>query len=90
MDRVTAMRVFADVAASGAEVVVGRSEARARLKRFVRLMPQLLAQQVGQTADHLIADRMTITVIDLFKMVNVQHHHTQLFASTFSTLQFVG
>jgi len=34
-----------DVAASGAEVVVGRSEARARLKRFVRLMPQLLAQQ---------------------------------------------
>lgn len=31
--------------ASGARVVVGRSEARARLGRFVRLMPQLLAQQ---------------------------------------------
>lgn len=31
--------------AAGAEVVVGRNEARARLKRFVRLMPQLLAQQ---------------------------------------------
>ena len=31
--------------AAGTQVVVGRSEARARLKRFVRLMPQLLAQQ---------------------------------------------
>lgn len=31
--------------AAGAEIVVGRSEARARLQRFVRLMPQLLAQQ---------------------------------------------
>ncbi|HEU4773489.1 MAG TPA: cell division protein FtsQ/DivIB, partial [Lysobacter sp.] len=31
---------------NGAQVVVGRSEARARLGRFVRLMPQLLAQQV--------------------------------------------
>ena len=30
---------------NGAQVVVGRSEARARLARFVRLMPQLLAQQ---------------------------------------------
>jgi len=28
------------------EVVVGRSEARARLSRFVRLMPQLLTQQL--------------------------------------------
>lgn len=32
--------------ANGAEVVVGRNEARARIGRFVRLMPQLLAQQV--------------------------------------------
>ena len=32
------------------EVVVGRSEARARLGRFVRLMPQLLAQQTRQLA----------------------------------------
>ncbi|MEG3184070.1 cell division protein FtsQ/DivIB [Novilysobacter erysipheiresistens] len=31
---------------NGAQVLVGRSEARARLGRFVRLMPQLLAQQV--------------------------------------------
>lgn len=31
---------------NGAEVVVGRSAARARMGRFVRLMPQLLAQQV--------------------------------------------
>ncbi len=31
--------------ASGAQVVVGRSEARARLGRFARLMPQLLTQQ---------------------------------------------
>ncbi len=31
---------------SGAQVVVGRNEARARIGRFVRLMPQLLAQQV--------------------------------------------
>ena len=31
---------------NGAEVVVGRNEARARIGRFVRLMPQLLAQQV--------------------------------------------
>ena len=30
---------------NGAQIVVGRSEARARLGRFVRLMPQLLAQQ---------------------------------------------
>jgi cell division protein FtsQ len=30
---------------SGAQVVVGRSEARARLGRFVRLMPQLMSQQ---------------------------------------------
>lgn len=30
---------------SGAQVVVGRSEARARIARFSRLMPQLLAQQ---------------------------------------------
>ncbi|WP_119717310.1 cell division protein FtsQ/DivIB [Cognatilysobacter tabacisoli] len=30
---------------NGAQVVVGRSEARARLARFVRLMPQLLGQQ---------------------------------------------
>jgi cell division protein FtsQ len=30
---------------NGAQVVVGRSEARARIGRFVRLMPQLLAQQ---------------------------------------------
>lgn len=34
-----------ELAAAGSEVIVGRSEARARLKRFVRLMPQLLAQQ---------------------------------------------
>ena len=31
--------------ASGAQVVVGRSEARARISRFVRMLPQLLAQQ---------------------------------------------
>lgn len=30
---------------SGAEVVVGRSEARARIGRFVRLLPQLLTQR---------------------------------------------
>ena len=30
---------------SGAQVVVGRSEARARIGRFVRMLPQLLAQQ---------------------------------------------
>jgi cell division protein FtsQ len=30
---------------NGAQIVVGRSEARARLGRFVRLLPQLLAQQ---------------------------------------------
>lgn len=30
---------------NGAHVVVGRSEARARLGRFVRLMPQLMSQQ---------------------------------------------
>lgn len=30
---------------NGAQVIVGRSEARGRLGRFVRLMPQLLAQQ---------------------------------------------
>ncbi|HEY0503256.1 MAG TPA: cell division protein FtsQ/DivIB [Lysobacter sp.] len=30
---------------NGAHIVVGRSEARARLGRFVRLLPQLLAQQ---------------------------------------------
>lgn len=30
---------------NGAHIVVGRNEARARLGRFVRLMPQLLAQQ---------------------------------------------
>ena len=30
---------------NGAQVVVGRSEARARLGRFVRLMPQLMSQQ---------------------------------------------
>lgn len=30
---------------NGAQLVVGRNEARARLNRFVRLMPQLLAQQ---------------------------------------------
>lgn len=30
---------------NGARIVVGRSEARARIGRFVRLMPQLLAQQ---------------------------------------------
>ncbi len=30
---------------NGASVVVGRSEARARLSRFVRLLPQLLTQQ---------------------------------------------
>jgi cell division protein FtsQ len=31
---------------NGAQIVVGRSEARARLGRFVRLLPQLLAQRV--------------------------------------------
>lgn len=31
---------------NGAEVIVGRHEARGRLNRFVRLLPQLLAQQV--------------------------------------------
>ncbi|MDR0183538.1 cell division protein FtsQ/DivIB [Lysobacter arvi] len=31
---------------NGARIVVGRSEARARLSRFVRLLPQLLTQQV--------------------------------------------
>lgn len=38
---------------NGARIVVGRSEARARLGRFVRLLPQLLAQQaqVLQRAD---------------------------------------
>lgn len=36
--------------ARGAKVVVGRNEARARIGRFVRLMPQLLAQQ----AQHLV------------------------------------
>ncbi|QOW19065.1 cell division protein FtsQ/DivIB [Lysobacter ciconiae] len=30
---------------NGAEVIVGRHEARGRLNRFVRLLPQLLAQQ---------------------------------------------
>ena len=30
---------------NGAQIVVGRSEARARLGRFVRLLPQLLTQQ---------------------------------------------
>jgi len=30
---------------NGARIVVGRSEARARLSRFVRLLPQLLTQQ---------------------------------------------
>ena len=30
---------------NGARIVVGRSEARARLSRFVRLLPQLLSQQ---------------------------------------------
>lgn len=30
---------------NGAEVIVGRHEARGRLSRFVRLLPQLLAQQ---------------------------------------------
>lgn len=35
---------------NGAQVVVGRSEARARLGRFVRLMPQLLAQRTQQLA----------------------------------------
>ena len=32
--------------ASGAQVVVGRNEARARIGRFVRLMPQLLGQEL--------------------------------------------
>lgn len=38
---------------NGARIVVGRSEARARLGRFVRLLPQLLAQQaqILQRAD---------------------------------------
>lgn len=31
---------------NGAEVIVGRHEARGRLNRFVRLLPQLLSQQV--------------------------------------------
>lgn len=35
---------------NGAQVVIGRSEARARLGRFVRLMPQLLGQQSQQLA----------------------------------------
>jgi cell division protein FtsQ len=30
---------------NGAQIVVGRNESRARLGRFVRLLPQLLAQQ---------------------------------------------
>jgi cell division protein FtsQ len=33
-------------APGGTEVVVGREQARARLSRFVRLMPRLLAQRV--------------------------------------------
>ena len=35
---------------NGAEVVVGRSEARARLARFVRLLPQLMTQNAQQLA----------------------------------------
>ncbi|GAB3348749.1 cell division protein FtsQ/DivIB [Lysobacter tyrosinilyticus] len=35
---------------NGAQVVVGRSEARARLDRFVRLLPQLLTQNTQQLA----------------------------------------
>ena len=35
---------------NGAVVVVGRSEARARLDRFVRLLPQLLTQNTQQLA----------------------------------------
>lgn len=34
--------------APATEVIVGRSEARARLSRFVRLLPQLLAQPTQQ------------------------------------------
>ena len=37
--------VFATLHTVGSNDNRGRSEARARLKRFVRLMPQLLAQQ---------------------------------------------
>jgi cell division protein FtsQ len=35
---------------NGAVVIVGRSEARARLDRFVRLLPQLLTQNTQQLA----------------------------------------
>lgn len=35
---------------NGAQVVVGRSEARARLSRFVRLLPQLLTQRAQMLA----------------------------------------
>ena len=35
---------------NGAVVVVGRTEARARLARFVRLLPQLLTQNTQQLA----------------------------------------
>jgi cell division protein FtsQ len=35
---------------NGAQVIVGRSEARARLGRFVRLLPQLMTQSTQQLA----------------------------------------
>jgi len=35
---------------NGAQIVVGRSEARARLSRFVRLLPQLLTQRAQMLA----------------------------------------
>jgi cell division protein FtsQ len=35
---------------NGAQVIVGRSEARARLGRFVRLLPQLMTQNTQQLA----------------------------------------
>lgn len=35
---------------NGARVIVGRSEARARLERFVRLLPQLMTQNTQQLA----------------------------------------
>ena len=37
-------------ALNGTQIIVGRSEARARLNRFVRLLPQLLTQNTQQLA----------------------------------------
>lgn len=62
-----------------AEVVVGRSEARARLGRFVRLMPQLLSQgvQVLARADLRYTNGFALTWAPIPKAPAPQHTQGQ-------------